>query len=66
MPQPFSDEMPHDGYDYVKILGRINNERSYKFIKSIYVNHVSNLYGYKVFLPGATGNGDFGETIRHR
>ena len=48
---------------YIRILGRINNERQYKYIKENYVNDVVNLHSYKVFLPGATGTGQFGETI---
>lgn len=34
-----------------------------KYIREDYVNNVSNLHSYKVFLPGATGTGQFGETI---
>ncbi len=63
MPKPFFDKKPNDGQQYVRILGRINNERCYKYILAKYVNEVSNLHSYKVFLPGATGTGQFGESI---
>ena len=63
MPQPFFDEKPDDGKKYIKILGRKDNQRTYRYILAEYVNKVSNLYGHKVFLPGATENGQFGETI---
>lgn len=59
----FSEVEPIDGKRYIRILGRINNERCYKYIREDYVNNVSNLHSYKVFLPGATGTGQFGETI---
>ncbi len=63
MPGIFFNEKPQDGNKYIRILGRINNERQYKYIKENYVNDVVNLHSYKVFLPGATGTGQFGETI---
>lgn len=59
----FSEVEPIDGKRYIRILGRINNERCYKYIREDYINNVSNLHFYKVFLPGATGTGQFGETI---
>ena len=63
IPMAFHDVLPEDGDKYIRILGRINNNRCYKFIQSKYVNNVSNLYAYKAFLPGATGTGQFGESI---
>lgn len=61
MPQPFTDRAMED--DDIRIIGRLNNERVYKYISKKYINNVSNLNNYKVFLPGATGTGQFGETI---
>ncbi len=61
MAEAFSEVEPIDGKRYIRILGRINNERCYKYIREDYVNNVSNLHSYKVFLPGATGTGQFGE-----
>lgn len=64
MPEPFLKEIVDNRTAYLKILGRESNERIYRYIKKEYVrDDVCNLYTYKVFLPGATGNGDFGETI---
>lgn len=63
MPEPFVLK-PIDGDKYVKILGRENNERAYRYIKAKYVkDDVCNLHYYKIFLPGATGVGRFGEAI---
>ena len=63
MPSIFFDEKPTDGNGYIRILGRINNQRQFKYIRESFVNDVVNLHAYKVFLPGATGTGEFGETI---
>jgi hypothetical protein len=63
LPQIFFDKKPDDGQDYIKILGRENNARVYKYIKRQYVNSVENLDKYKIFIPKANGIGAFGETI---
>lgn len=59
----FFDEVPQDGRKYIKILGREDNKRVYKFICKDYVNDVENLYSYKVFVAQATGSGAFGDTM---
>lgn len=63
MPEVFYEDKPDDGRLHIRILGRLNNERHYKYIREEYINNVDNLHWYKVFLPGATGTGQFGETI---
>ena len=63
IPEIFFDEKPEDGQEYIQILGRDKNGRSKKYIKSEYVNVVKNLNVYKIFLPKANGNGEFGEVI---
>lgn len=63
MPSVFFETQPEDGVKYIRILGRIANERQYKYIREEYINDVVNLHFYKVFLPGAIGTGQFGETI---
>lgn len=63
LPQIFYDEKPNDGFRYVQILGRENNMRIYKYIRSDYVNEPDNLYKFKVYLPSANGKGDFGEVL---
>lgn len=57
----FHDELPVDGYDYIKILGRKNNQRIYKYVRREYINSVENLDKWKIFIPKATGTGEFGE-----
>lgn len=63
LPQIFYRESPQDGYAYISILGRENNERVYKFIRRDYVNFVKNLDKYKIFIPKANGIGSFGEVL---
>ena len=63
LPQIFHKEMPNDGYEYIRILGRISNERAFRFIRAKYINNVVNLNFYKVFLPAASGNGGLGEEL---
>ena len=59
----YQDEKPDDGRDYIRIFGRQNNERTYKFIRRDYVNNVANLDMYKLFMPKANGTGAFGEVL---
>lgn len=63
LPQIFFDSKPDTENEYISILGRINNQRTYKYVRRDYVNDVANLDKYKVFMPGANGNGTFGEVI---
>ena len=63
LPQIFFDQKPEDGFDYIKILGRENNERTYKYILRDYVNNVKNLDKYKVILPKSNGSGAIGEVL---
>ena len=63
LPQIFSDKLPDDHYKYIRILGRENGERIYKYIRADYVTKVRNLDKYKIFLPKANGAGQFGEIL---
>ena len=63
LPEIFFDKKPTDNDKYIRIHGRINNARTYKYIKRKYVNNVDNLEFYKVLLPQANGSGVFGEII---
>ncbi len=44
-------------YSYIKILGRENNQRTYKWIRRDYVNDVTNLEKWKIILPKSNGSG---------
>lgn len=49
LPQFFFNEAPNDGNKYIRILGRENSQRVYKYIRSDYVNQPKNLFQYKIF-----------------
>lgn len=63
LPQIFFEQKPNDGNDYIRVLGRENNQRVYKYVRKDYVNETKNLYKYKLYLPSGNGNGQFGETL---
>lgn len=63
LPQIFYDQKPNDGNEYIRVLGRENNQRVYKYVRKDYVNETKNLYKYKLYLPSGNGNGQFGEAL---
>lgn len=63
LPHVFLDKKPKDRHSYIQMVGRKGNQREYKYIRSDYINQVSNLDKYKVFISSANGNGHFGETL---
>lgn len=62
LPMIFFKEKP-DNKDYITIMGRLDNERVSMFIQRSYINVVKNLDSYKIFLPKASGVGEFGEAL---
>ena len=63
LPQIFYDNKPDDGKEYIQIIGRENNKRTYKYIRRDYVNQVSNLEKFKIFVPKSNGSGALGEIL---
>lgn len=63
IPEIFHDEKPDDGKYYVRLLGRINNERVTKWIRKDYINCPPTLNKYTIDLPSANGKGEFGEIL---
>ena len=62
LPEVFFDTKQNDEI-YIRILGRQNNERKYKFIKKEYLEESANISKFKVFVTAANGSGEFGETL---
>lgn len=60
MPEIFCDE-PFDGC--VGVYGRYNNQRVCKYTKRSYMKNSHGIDGYKIFLPGANGTGQFGGAL---
>lgn len=61
-PEVFYEEAPNTD-DYALIVGRENDIRIAKWIKSDYLKLPDNFNSYKVFIPKANGSGNFGETL---
>ncbi len=60
-PEVFFDEKIENSD--IKIYGRQNNKRVYKYIKSSYLNTVPNLNKWKVFVAKSNGTGTLGEPL---
>lgn len=59
----FLPDIEGQNESYIQILGRIGNERCLRYIKRKYINDVWNLDSWKIFVPGASNSGQFGETL---
>ena len=62
IPTVFLDTLPSNG-DYVKILGRIDNKRSSRFILRKYILPADQIDYFKLFIPEANNSGKFGERL---
>ena len=63
----FTEQEPHDGFEYIKFLGTIGGKRAYRWFRRDYVREVANLYKYKVFISKADGaSGQIGKPIPAR
>ena len=51
----FFDTAPNDGQEYIKIFGKVETQRIYKWIRRDYINAPAPLDKFKVFLPKANG-----------
>ena len=63
LPFIFFEEKPDDGHEYIQMLGRLNNQRTYRFIRRDYIVETPNFSKYKVIIAGANGSGAIGETL---
>ena len=62
MPDIFLDIKPDDK-EYFQILGKINNERVYRYVRREYMEEIPEFKFYKVFVPAANGTGAIGEVV---
>lgn len=63
LPDVMTESLPDDTSEYYRILGRINNERAYRFVKKEYIVDNKYIPKYKLFMPQSSGNGGLGETM---
>ena len=59
----FFDDKPNDEKEYIKIYGRLKNERVFKWICKDYIDNHENFYKWKVFVPKSNGSGAIGEVL---
>jgi type II restriction enzyme len=59
----FFQEKPNDGEEYVSIFGLFNKKREALWIRRTYIDVPQNFAAWKVLLPKASGNGDYGEPL---
>ena len=62
IPDVFYSNAP-DNKNYIKIIGRKNNNRTEMYIKKDYIVPPKNFEKYKVFMSSSNGSGIFGETL---
>lgn len=63
IPEAFFEKKQEDGEIYIKLLGRANNARAYRYIARKYVLDNDFIDTYNVFVPEANGSGTIGETL---
>lgn len=63
LPEVFLDKKPVDDSAYVRIYGRQENQREYKWIDHKYISDHPNLEKWKVFVPKSNGTGVIGEAL---
>lgn len=63
LPDVMTESLYDDISEYYRILGRINNERAYRFVKKEYIVDNKYIPKYKLFMPQSSGNGGLGETM---
>lgn len=62
-PESFFEAEPNDGKEYIRILGRKNNQRVLLYFEKKYINPPENFDKYKVYLASSNGTGEFGERL---
>lgn len=63
LPTLFTPSKPKDGKTYIRIYGRLGDERVFRWVRQDYVNTPDNLHKWKVFVPAANGSGALGEVL---
>lgn len=62
LPEAFEEDDPKSN-NYLKLLGRLNNHRLYRWIKKEYVLNNDYIDAYKVVITESNGSGTFGESL---
>ncbi len=60
MAENFLDEKPNDSNEYIRVYGRQNNKRVFKWIRRDYVTYHETLEKFKIFVPKSFGRSNLG------
>jgi len=57
----YFENKPDDGREYIQIIGILNNQRVYRYMRKDFINSPYGFDKYKVILPKSNGSGAIGE-----
>lgn len=63
LPNLFTEKEPHNKFNYVRILGRLDNQRIYRWFRRDYLQEPITFEKWKIILPKANGSGAIGEVL---
>lgn len=63
LPNLFTEKEPHNKFSYVRILGRLDNQRIYRWFRRDYLQEPITFEKWKIILPKANGSGAIGEVL---
>ncbi|KRL14619.1 Eco57I restriction-modification methylase domain-containing protein [Schleiferilactobacillus perolens] len=63
LPNIFIKDKPNNHHSFIRILGRSNGKRVYRWVRREYINDHPNLDKYKVLIASAVGSGQLGEAL---
>ncbi|MCS8581149.1 Eco57I restriction-modification methylase domain-containing protein [Latilactobacillus curvatus] len=63
LPNLFAEKEPHNKFNYVRILGRLDNQRIYRWFRRDYLQEPITFEKWKIILPKANGSGAIGEVL---
>ncbi len=59
----YFESKPDDGKEYIQILGLLDNQRVYRYVRRDFINSPYGLTSFKVILPKSNGSGAIGEVL---
>ena len=60
----FFESPPQDGHDYIQLLGLLNSQRIYRYVRRDYlIDSHNRLDKFKVIVPASNGSGAIGEVL---
>lgn len=63
LPNLFTEKEPHNKFNYIRILGRLDNQRIYRWFRRDYLQEPITFEKWKIILPKANGSGAIGEVL---